>query len=145
MSALLSSSGVWSGVELPVVVQRRVGWDLLSRVAEQQLRRGASCVLDPVAREEPGQEWAELAQRYGVRFGVIECLCSDEMIHRSRIEGRDRGIPGWNEFEWAQVAAGREGYQRLSEPKLILDAVTMADTNLSTAMEWISSLSASGD
>jgi|TARA_R110002110_G_scaffold100500_2_gene256064 hypothetical protein len=33
----------------------------------------------------------------------------------------------------------------LPAAELILDAVTMADTNLSTAMEWISSLSASGD
>lgn len=145
MSALRVSPDVWSAVETPVELQRRVGWDLLSRVAEQQLRRGVSCVLDLVAREEPRQEWEALAQRYGARFGVIECLCSDELVHRSRIEGRDRGIPGWYELEWARVAAGRERYQPLNEPKLMLDAVRAADANLATAVDWIRLLPALDD
>lgn len=42
-------------------------------------------------------EWRELSQRYGAPLFLIECLCSDQMIHRSRVEGRVRGIPGWHE------------------------------------------------
>jgi hypothetical protein len=34
---------------------------------------------------------------------VIECVCSDQAVHRSRIEGRVRGIPGWHEVGWDHV------------------------------------------
>lgn len=63
MSGLRGIDDVWTVVETPLERQRRVGWNLLSRVAEQQLRRGSSCVLDLVSREAPRGEWAELARR----------------------------------------------------------------------------------
>ena len=130
MSGLRAVPEVWSTVELPVERQRRVGWNLLSRVAEQQLRRASSCVLDLVAREEPRREWEALAERYDARFGVVECVCPDLEVHRSRVEGRLRGIPGWYELEWDQVARGRAHYQPLAEPKLVLDAALPVLDNL---------------
>lgn len=130
MSGLRTMPAIWPTIERPVEVQRRAGWNLLSRVAEQQLRRGASCVLDLVAREEARVEWHELAARYGARFLVVECLCSDLDVHRSRIEGRDRDIPGWYELDWEQVQRGRTNYAPLNEPKLLLDAVDDLATNL---------------
>ncbi len=135
MSGLRAAPVVWEAVELPVERQRRVGWNLLSRVAEQQLRRGASCVLDLVAREEPRAEWEALAAQYDARFAVIECVCSDLGVHRSRVEGRSRNIPGWYELEWEHVVLGRERYIPLAEPKLVVDAVTPFETNLATVRE----------
>ncbi|MCC5951017.1 MAG: AAA family ATPase [Acidimicrobiia bacterium] len=130
MSGLRAVPEVWAAIELPIDRQRRVGWNLLGRVAEQQLRRGTSCVLDLVAREEPRVEWEELAERYGAAFGVVECVCPDVGLHRSRVEGRRRDIPGWYELEWANVARGRELYRPLAEPKLVLDAADSIDDNL---------------
>lgn len=83
-----------------------------------------------VARQEPRIEWQDLARRYDARFGVVECLCSDEAVHRSRVEGRSRDIPGWYELTWAHVAAGRERYLPLPEPKISLDAVDTRAANL---------------
>jgi len=140
MSGLRSLPDVWEAIELPVETQRRVGWNLLSRVAEQQLRRGSSCILDLVAREEPRREWEHLAKRYGAKFGVIECTCSDLKIHRSRVEGRVRDISGWYELEWKSVAFGRERYVPLDEPKLRLDAVLPLDSNLGEARRWAAAL-----
>lgn len=131
---------VWEAVELPVEKQRRVGWNLLSRVAEQQLRRGSSCVLDLVAREESRREWQQLAERYGARFGVIECICPDAELHRSRVAGRQRDIPGWYELEWKWVALGREKYIPLDEPKLTLDAASPIESNLDEVSRWAASL-----
>ena len=88
-------------------------------------------MLDLVAREEARVEWQELAARYGAGFLVVECLCSDIDVHRFRIEGRDRDIPGWYELDWEQVHGGRTSYVPLSEPKLLLDAVDDLATNLS--------------
>ena len=130
MSGLRALPDLWTSIERPFEVQRRVGWNLLSRVAEQQLRRGSSCVLDLVAREEPRAEWEDLAARYGVGFLVVECICSDLDIHRSRVEGRQREIPAWYELDWDQVQHGRNNYVPLTEPKVVLDAVNDLNDNL---------------
>lgn len=114
MSALRSHADVWDLVELPVERQRCVGWDLLARIAEQQLRSGRSCILDLVARDEPVGEWASLASKYHAGFSVIECVCSGIDVHRQRVEGRRRDIPGWYELDWDHVASGRELYLPIS-------------------------------
>ena len=130
MSGLRSLPEIWSEIELPVERQRRIGWNLLSRVAEQQLRRGRSCVLDLVARAEARDEWADLAGRYDAEFAVVECTCSDMGLHRSRVEGRQRDIPGWYELTWNQVAKGRTLYEPMTEPKVAIDAVNPVAVNL---------------
>lgn len=130
MSGLRALPAVWSKVELPVEHQRRVGWNLLSRVAEQQLRRGGSCVLDLVAREEVRAEWQRLAESYAARFLVVECVCSDVGTHQARVQSRQRDIPGWYELEWDRVARTRDLYVGMKDPKIVLDAVDPVEVNL---------------
>lgn len=137
MSALRSFPELWADVELPVDRQRRIGWTLMGRLAEQQLRRGASAVMDLVARAEVLGEWRDLAGRYNASFTVIECVCSDEVIHRERVQGRVRAIPGWYELEWGNVEASRQHYVLLPEPKLVLDAVESLEGNLERAMRFL--------
>ena len=124
MSGLRGFDDVWERVELPVERQRSVGWSLMSRVIEQQLSRGGPVVADLVARDEVVAEWSLLAARYGAQFSIIECLCSSIYIHHSRVEGRQRNIPGWYEMSWPQVERGQALYPPLTAPKLVLDAVS---------------------
>lgn len=138
MSALRALPEVWANLELPVERQRRIGWNLLSRVAEQQLRRGQPCVLDLVARNEACDEWRQLADTYAAQFAVVECWCSDPDVHRSRVEGRKRRIPGWYELDWKAVARGREFYQPIAGPKLRLDAVDPIEHNLKLVRRYLS-------
>lgn len=130
MSALRPFPEVWDVVELPVERQRAVGWSLLCRLAEQELRRGRDAVLDFVVREQPREALGVLADRYGARFSVVECVCSDPDVHRDRVDGRTRDIPGWYELSWPQVERSRAGYQALREPKLVIDAVNPFAHNL---------------
>ncbi|HEX6424597.1 MAG TPA: ATP-binding protein [Acidimicrobiales bacterium] len=138
MSALRCHEDVWSAVQEPVELQRRIGWDLLSRIAEQQLRGGRSCILDLVAREQPRQEWAALADRYRASFAVVECICSDVEVHQSRVDGRRREIPGWYELNWEWVKRGRQLYEPLSEPKVVIDAIEPLAHNLGVVMHHLS-------
>jgi predicted kinase len=144
MSGLRTFPEVWEAVERPVERQREVGWSLISRVAEQQLRRGASCVIDLVAREAPRARWAELASNHGAAFRVIECVCSDIELHRSRVDGRVRAIPGWYELEWEHVQRGRAGYVPLAEPKLVIDSVRPLEENWRQVLELISGATPGG-
>ena len=134
MSGLRALPEVWAHVEEPVELQRRVGWNLLSRTAEQQLRRGSSCVLDLVAREEPVREWRELAARHGAGFAVVECTCDDLDVHRSRVDGRRRDIPGWYELEWDRVERGRRLYEPIAGAKVVIDSVDPVADNLSRVL-----------
>jgi predicted kinase len=137
MSGLRVIPEVWSVVELPVERQRAVGWSLLGRLAEQELRRGRDAVLDLVAREEPRQAWVALAARYAADFSVVECICSDLEVHRARVHERRRNIPGWYELSWPQVERGRTSYQPLREPKLVIDAVDPIDHNLALVRQYL--------
>ena len=81
-----------------------VGFAVLSMLAEQQLARGQSAILDSTARsQEVRDEWFAIANRYGAAYRAIQCICSDPEEHKRRIESRERGIPGWYELTWANV------------------------------------------
>ena len=139
MSGLRVFPDIWKAIEMPPERQREIGWTLLSRVAEQQLRRGASCVLDLVAREVPRANWCELARELGASFLVIECICSDLATHRRLLEGRLRTIPGWYELNFADALRVRETYLPLDDPKLVLDAVEGLSANIARALAFVGS------
>ena len=80
MSGLRALPGVFYVMEKPMEMQRRNGWNLLSRVAEQQLRLGSSCILDLVAREEPRLEWEAPTRRYNAPFGATSSASSNLAI-----------------------------------------------------------------
>lgn len=79
-----------------------------------------------------------LATGYGAGFAVVECVCSDVAVHRGRVEGRERTIPGWYELQWEWVARGRELYQPLTEPKVVIDAVHPVSDNLRAVLDHLS-------
>jgi predicted kinase len=137
MSGLRAFPEIWAAVEYPVEQQRAIGWSLLSRVAEQQLQRSASVVLDLVAREQPRDQWQQLAARYEADFHVIECICSDPAVLRERIDGRARSIPAWYELSWEDVERSRSNYVALAQPKLVVDATVPFDENLAAVRRYL--------
>jgi predicted kinase len=114
------------------------GYELLSSLAEAQLRIGGSAVLDSVAGYDRLREgWRGLARRHGADALEIECECSDERTHRTRIEGRHRDIPGWYELTWQEVDAARSRYEPWLGEHLVLDAVRPLDENLATLEAYL--------
>lgn len=61
---------------------------------------------------------------------MVECVCTDEALHRRRIEGRRRDIPGWHEVGWDHVERMRAELRPLTTQDLTLDAVSPLDHNL---------------
>jgi prolyl oligopeptidase len=51
----------------------------------------------------PFLSWLHDGRRFVYHRYLIECICSDTAVHRARIEGRVRGIPGWQEVGWDHV------------------------------------------
>ena len=76
------------------------GYQLLTVLAERQLMLGQSAILDSVASTESiRSSWKQLVAKYDAQWRVIECICSDESLHRARMGVRQRNIPGWHELE----------------------------------------------
>ena len=113
------------------------GYELLSMLAGRQLMLGKSVILDSVASTASIRaKWRELAAEYAARQLVIECICSDEAVHRSRLGGRRRNIPGWHELEWAEVEHVKNYYCAWDQDRLVLDAVQPFEKNLAAALAY---------
>ena len=98
------------------------GYELLTILAKRQMMLGQSVILDSVAASQTIRStWHQLSDQYGADWRVIECICSDETVHRSRLKDRKRNIPGWHELEWSEVERVLRYYLPWEEQRLVLD------------------------
>jgi predicted kinase len=135
LEASLISSGLGSNDDL----QRLgfAGYELLTVLAERQLMLNQSVILDSVASTQTIRtKWFQLAEQYAAERLVIECICSDERIHRTRLKDRRRNIPGWHELEWADIEKVKQYYPPWEEEHLVLDMVNPLNENISKARSY---------
>lgn len=109
---------------------RRIGWAILGNLATAQLRHSRSAVLDGVARTAEVEVVRRLAEESGTTSLVVATHCSDRQLHRTRVEGRARNIPGWHELEWSHVEAVLGGWVEPDGVDLRLDATRSLTDNL---------------
>ena len=113
------------------------GYELLTVLAERQLILGQSVILDSVAGSQTIRNtWHQLSEQYDADWRVIECICSDEYLHRSRLKDRKRNIPGWHELEWTEVERVKQYYSPWEGERLVLDMVRSFEENLFTARKY---------
>jgi predicted kinase len=110
---------------------------LLRTLVTRQLMLGQSAIVDDVMSESQAVLWRETADRFSARLYLIECTCSDEVIHRARIEGRIRGIPGWHEIGWDHVERMRAELLPLTVDRLTVDAMVPVEDNLRRVLDYI--------
>jgi predicted kinase len=131
----LKPHGVLTGLERPAFLA--MYYDLLATLMNRQLMLGQSAVLDCLINDELADRWSESARQYDAQFHVIECVCSDGVEHRRRIETRTRNIPGWHEVGWGHVERMRTEYPALTFQHLTLDAVQTVDQNRETVLRYL--------
>jgi SAM-dependent methyltransferase len=124
---------------------REVGWSVLAALARAQLRRGASVVLDGVARQAEVDLCRRLAAAEAASLVVVLTTRSDASTHRSRVEGRARGIPNWYELDWPHVERARSTWEAPLGVDLELDAVRSLAENLELLKTVLSAATSSGD
>ena len=113
------------------------GYELLTVLAERQLILGQSAILDSVAGTDTIRStWRQLARQYGADWRVVECICSDEALHRSRLQVRKRNIPGWHELEWSDVEKVKQYYRLWNDECLKLDMINLYEENLFKAKAY---------
>ncbi len=137
MSGLAVFPKAWEPIGRDRELRRSVGWSLMSRLIEQRLRLRQSVILDTAAQPRALAPWSSLAEQYGAELRVIECSCSDVDLHRSRIVGRRRDIPGWPELEWEWVLESCAQFRPMPGDKLELDAIEPIDENVARAFDYL--------
>ena len=114
------------------------GYELLTTLALRQLQLAQSVILDSVASIPSIRErWRELARTYGADWRVIECVCSDEAAHRTRLSRRERSIPGWHELDWSEVERVQSYYAAWQEDQLIVDAMRPVEENIKAVLKYL--------
>jgi predicted kinase len=140
LEGALKKHGVISGIDSagqPIPLGY-VGYELLSTLARRQLQLDQSVILDSVASTTSIREgWRSLAWEFGARWRVIECICSDESIHRARLASRQRGIPGWHELDWSEVERVKSYYAPWDEDHLTVDSVQPFEINLKAVLRYL--------
>jgi predicted kinase len=124
----LAPHGILDGVDRPTLLAAYC--DLLASLITRQLLLGQSAVVDCVVDDAALTAWRRTVGEHGGRLVVAECVCSDEALHRRRVEGRHRGIPGWHEIGWDHVKRMRRDFPPVTDKQLTLDAIDPVDHNL---------------
>lgn len=110
-------------------------------MAERVLNAGGSVIVDAVNAVEPARLlWRDLAARAGVPLRMIEVMCSDDHLHRERLEKRARDLP--RVATWHAVEQSLEEYDAWSGPsagmtRVTIDTVEPLGSNVDIALAFI--------
>ena len=100
-------------------------------MASENLAQSLSVIIDAVNPVENARTmWQALAERYRVQLKSVEVVCSDEAVHKQRIEARIRNIDGMPEVSWARVLERKAEYETRSDERLLLDSASHSPEQL---------------
>jgi adenylate kinase family enzyme len=120
-------------------------FSLLRTLVYRQLMLDQSAIVEDLVDDQQFERWQETAGQFSARLFVIECVCSDEAAHRTRVEGRVRGIPGWHEVGWDHVQRMRAELTPPTVDRLVVDAMDRLEDNLRRVLDYIAVGSAGDD
>jgi predicted kinase len=108
-------------------------------LADHWLALGLSPIVDAVnAVSEAKEMWRMLAIRHDVPLRVIECICSDPVVHGARLADRERGL-AFPEPTWETVQLRRSEWVPWEQVDLrVVDSAGDLDMNLRGVIGWLS-------
>lgn len=96
------------------------GYLALASIAKDNLFLGFDVIVDtvnPIAVTR--QLWSETAAACGAHLLNVEVICSDETVHRDRVEKRENDIEGLNVPDWQQVS--NRAFEAWEQDRVTLD------------------------
>ena len=107
-------------------------------IASHQLRLGMSVIADAANYLAVGRRiWTAAAAEAGVDCFPIEVVCSDEPVHRNRMERRRRALEPYPELTWEAVLQRRRETEPWTADRLVLDSVRPLDENVARALDYV--------
>lgn len=133
IEAAMLESGIEQSFETGYAAYR-----IVSTIVAANLALGQTLIVDAVSGvAEAKAWWPSLAETAGVSLAVIECICSDSRLHRSRLERRERGLESFPEPSWDDIERRREEWVPWTIAHLVVDAVRSLDANVADALAYV--------
>jgi predicted kinase len=108
-----------------------LSYELLVDLARDNLTVGLPVVVDsPAAYQAFRDKIKALARTLKADLRLIECICTDERMLRERVEERGRDLPAYRTRDWATFQQDRGRFERLTDPRLIVDTAESQALNL---------------
>jgi len=112
-------------------------------IAESVLASRGGIIVDAVNAVQPAREqWIRLAARQGTSVRFLEVICSDESVHRARLEARGRQLAHLAEPTWHAVEQSLDEWEdwdgdAAAVPRLTLDSVEPVDALADRAIAFL--------
>lgn len=112
-------------------------------IAESVLASRGGIIVDAVNAVRPAREqWIELAARQGTPVRFLEVICSDETVHRARLDARERHLAHVTEPSWHAVEQSLDEWEdwegdTAAVPRLTLDSVRPIDQLADRAIAFL--------
>jgi len=100
-----------------------IGYAIAQTLAAEQLRHNVSVIVEcvnPLAVTRDA--WRDVALTAGARLVEVELVCTDQDVHRRRVETREVDIPDLVNPTWEEII-GRE-YAPWDRAHLVIDTAT---------------------
>ncbi|MDK1387558.1 AAA family ATPase [Sinorhizobium sp. 8-89] len=111
--------------DIPKYMTGIAAYEVAAAVAEENLKLGLTVIVDAVNPVEAARAtWVRLSKRQKSKLIFVEAHCSDEGVHRKRIENRVRGITGMPDIPWERVEERRAEYEPWSIDRITIDTAT---------------------
>lgn len=116
-----------------------LGYELQASLLRSHLEAGWSVVLECVVSWQIREQWRRVAEIAGARLWLIDAVCSDPQVHRSRFEDRGPTARGDWVLTWDQVAAYRDQFRPHPRADYIADAVRPVEEHVAAILALIDS------
>lgn len=114
-------------------------------IADAVIASVGGVIVDAVNAVEPAREqWLRLAARRGIPIRFVEVVCSDEGVHRARLEARGRQLahiaePTWHAVEQSLDEWESWGGDSGTVPRMTLDSVNPVATLVGQLVSFVRS------
>lgn len=127
------------GLEQGARLAGALSYELLVDLARDNLTLGLPVVVDsPAAYQVFRDKVKSLARTLKADLKLIECICTDERMLRERVEHRGRDLPAYRTRDWATFQQDQGRFERLTDPRLIVDTAESQAVNLRKIQTYLS-------
>ena len=115
-----------------------LSYDLLADLARDNLSLGLSVVLDSPAKHGAFRDRVkQLARSAKADLQLVECICTDEILLRLRIENRSADLPEYHTRDWGEYQRERAQFERLTERRLVVDTAESLALNVRKVLAYL--------
>jgi predicted kinase len=108
---------------------------ILAMLAERQIAVNQNAVIDSVLRNETLESWAKRFSR-DASLKVVECVVSDEDVHRARLAAR-ADVTGEHTMSWDALKRLASALSPLTIDRLVIDTLEEPDVTVARIVEFV--------